>query len=249
MSLLSRNSPRRMRAKKEEKRTPRVGEVKTPTLGPVVKKQAPDADSNQIMIDKYAYKQVAEEPKQLNRSLNEKPTTIVDPLLIPSTAKSKQSLPQAEASFGLYDLSFFCEERIHQAIFAPKALKEAKIRKLNLDFINNKLEVYAEHSQEVTIGSFKDKLYYIGGEVLIPEEFINITGFMRKFLGIETVNVLYETGEVLPLTCKFCNFWNTRIEKFWRPVNMPLDRSYMLDEDICLDCNLVCVFRRKQMNT
>ncbi len=237
MSILSRNSPRKTRSKKEK---PRTGETKTPVLGPVIKKpeQAKEAkiiDNNQ-MLEEYRYKPVpvpAPEPEQLNRAHEV------------HEALEAHRVPALAGSFGLYDLSFFCEERIHMTIFEPKGLKEWKTRQLNIDFIRDRLELYSEYNQEVSIGNFKDLMYYIKGEVLVPEEFINITGFMRKFLNITKVYILYETGEILLKDCEFCNFWLERASRFFEPVNIPLDRCRMQDEDMCLDCNLTCIFRQK----
>ncbi len=133
-------------------------------------------------------------------------------------------------------------------MFSPGGLLEWKVRELTINFIRDRLNLYAEYSQEVTIGAFKDTLYYKEGQVLIPEEYLLITGFMRKYLGVETVNVLYETGEILSRECNYCNFWmqDDRIQRYINPINIPLDRSRMLDKDICWDCNLTCIFRQKK---
>ncbi len=233
MSLLKRNSPRKTRERREKELG--VGEKKSPTLNPVVKKiPGPDPDQQQLMLDKYAYQ--SPEPLQLNRS---EPEPEPEPVQAP-TRKAKIT------SFSLFDLSYFCEERIQQVLFSPHNLQSQKIRMLALDFIQSRLEVYSEYSQEVSIGSFEDTVHYYKGEILIPEEFINISGFMRKFLKIEQVHVLYETGEILLQPTGYCNFWLERAGKFFEATGAPLDRPKILDEEICLDCDFSCIFRYQQ---
>ncbi len=235
MSLLSRHSPRRSRARKEQDQG-RVGETRSPTLSPVIKKLEPDRISDQQqMLEAYSYTptDAAPEPQQLNRAQEPEP----------------EPKPTIGLTFNLYDLSFFCEERIYNLLFTPGDIKTIKSRQLSLKYIQDKLEIYSEYSQEATLGSFQDTIYFYGGEVLIPEEFVNISGFMRKFLGINQVHVLYETGEILLRETEYCNFWLNKVSQFFEPVDIPLDRPKILDEEICLDCNLKCIFRhRQQMN-
>ncbi len=230
MSLLKRNSPRKTRAKKDQKR---VGEILSPTLGPVAKKiPEPDIDQQKIMLDEYKYKpEPTPEPQQLNR---------VE--LVPAAQHPKQ----ATKTFTLYDLSFFCEERIYNILWLPGDIKIHKIREIALDNIQSRLEVYSEYSREVTVGSFRDVVHFYAGEVLIPEEYLGISGFMRKYLKIEKVHVLYETGEILIHDAEYCNFWMERASQFFEPVDISIDSPKVLDKDVCLDCNLKCVIRHRQ---
>ncbi len=224
MSLLKRNSPRKTRALKEQ----RVGETKSPTHGPVVEKTHVGPDQQQIMIEEYSYKPTPApepEPIQLNRA----PT-------IPAL------------TFNLYDLSFFCEERIYNVLYIPINIKEKKIREIAHSNIEDRLDVFSEYTQKATIGAFEDNLHFHQGEILIPEEYVNITGFMRKFLKIEKVSVLYDTGEILIQETEFCNFWSDKAPRFFEPKNIPLDRPKILDEDVCFDCNLSCLFRHRQQS-
>jgi len=229
MSLISRNSPQRTRAKKEKET--RV-EVKAPTLGPVVK-NIPKIDTvhQQIMLDEYSYKPESVgpiEPTQLNRSLE------------------KEVVRITKDAFCLYDLSFFCEERLYNILWLPQSKQYIEIRQININAIQHRLEVYSEYSREVIIGSFKDRIHFYRGEVLVPEEFLNITGFMRKFLKIEKVHVLYETGEILIKDSEYCNFWLDKVSKFFEPNDIPIDRPAILDKDVCFNCNLKCVIRHRQ---
>ncbi len=239
MSLLKRNSPRKTRARKEQVRS-RVGETKSPTLGPVVEKM-PDviADQQQLMIDEYSYTPEPKpepEPVQLNRAMEPSP-------------EPAPAAPARTTTFNLYDLSFFCEERIYNVLYLPMNIKEKKLKEITLKNVNDRLSVFSEYTQEVVIGAFKDNLHFYRGEILIPEEFQNVTGFMRKFLKIERVSILYDTGEVLSQETEFCNFWLERAPRFFEPKNIPLDRPQILDEDVCFDCNLSCLFRHRQQMT
>ncbi len=247
LSLLSRNSPRKTRERRAQKdrEQSRVGEKQTPTLGPVVEKiPEPTKDIQQEMLDKYSYTPEPEpkmEPVQLNRA-------ILKPEPEPEQKPGPEPTPSSNVkqTFGLYDLSFFCEERIYISLFRFQDLKELRVKRINIDSIRKRLEVYAEYSKEVRVGAFKDILYFYKGEVLIPEEYINISGFMRKFLDVERVHILFETGEILSRETEYCNFWLKRITKFFEPVDLPLDKPKILDEEICLDCNLKCIFRYRQ---
>ncbi len=237
MSLISRNSPRRTRAKKSQDNK-RVGE-KSPTLGPVVKK-IPSIDKSmaETMIEEYKYvPDIIEspEPQQLNRSM--------DHVL---TVPSPESISKNDITFDLLDLSFFCEERIYNILWLPHGTDSEKIKKLSVDYIHNRLSVYSEHTREVQLGSFKETIHFYKGEVLITEEFLNISGFMRKFLDIDRVHVLYETGEILLQDTEYCNFWLDRAQQFFEPKDIPIDRPNILDEEICLDCNLKCSVRHRQ---
>ncbi len=242
MSLLKRWSPRKTRARKEQEREQtRTGETKSPVLSPVVKKsqaaRAALGEKQESLVEQYAYKPTkpTPEPVQLNRA---------EPELVPEPVRVSE--PTTGIAFNLYDLSFFCEEKIYNILFLPQEVKAKKLRDLELDFIHNKLKIYAEYSKEVNLGAFNDTLYYYRGEILIPEEFINISGFMRKFLNIEHVHVLYETGEILLQDTEYCNFWLKRAPAFFEPVNIPLDKPKIQDEEVCLDCNLSCIFRYRQ---
>ncbi len=242
MSLLKRNSPRKTRARKETT-TERVGETKSPTLGPVVEKvSTQNTDQQQEMLDRYAYKpeSPASEPVQINQSLSSLSETPA-----PTSVKIPE-VPTKAISFGLLDLSFFCEERIYNVMYLPIDAKARKVQELALVAIKARLEVYSEYTQEVKIGAFKDTLHFYRGEILIPEEFLTVTGFMRKFLGVEKVHVLFETGEILSRETNWCNFWLDRAPKFFEPKNIPLDKPNILDEDVCFDCNLSCLFRHRQ---
>ncbi len=236
MSLMSRHSPRRTRAKKD-KPEHRVGETQTPTLGPVVEKiETVDTEIVKEMIEDYKYKsEPIPEPQQLNRSVE-----------TDTKLSSTKTVKVPTLTFGLYDLSFFCEERIYNLLWLPQDIKTTKIRDITQKNIQNKLNIYSEYSREVTIGSFKDTIHFYNGEVLIPEEFLNISGFMRKFLDIERVHVLYETGEILQQDTGFCNYWMKRAQGFFEPRDVPRDSPKIQDEDVCLDCNLKCVIRHRQ---
>jgi uncharacterized protein YutD len=111
------------------------------------------------------------------------------------------------------------------------------------------MEVYAEYSEEITLKNFKDNLWFYKGEILIPEDYYNLTGFLREYFQIEQVNVLYETGEILTKDSLFCSFWTQkRLNNFFNEDFRALSKPTLLFEDTCLDCNFDCAFRRlKQM--
>jgi hypothetical protein len=232
MSLISRNSPRRIRERQKKPfDEPIIPEVKVEPQVPIEPEPSPATETDKL-IEAYAYRP----------DLEPEPVQEITPVVVPVLT------PEA-TSFDLFDLSFFCEQRIFSVLFSPMDIKTRKVLGIARDSIYKKLEVYSEYTQDAIIGSFKETLYYYKNEVLIPEEFLNISGFMRKFLNIERVYVLYETGEIILTGCEFCNFWLHRVQQFFEPKNKPLERPAILDEEICLDCNLVCNFRRSQQMT
>ncbi len=244
MSLIKRNSPRLTRARQENTG---AGEIKSPTLSPVVKNipyvdkiDTSVEDRQQEMLEKYAHNP---KPVQLNRAAQPEIQPEIQPILIPEPTPVTIQVK----TFGLLDLSFFCEERIYNILWLPIDISTDKIRTIHLNNIHDKLSVYSEYIQEATLGSFKENLHFYKGEILIPEEFLNITGFMRKFLGIERVHVLYETGEIILKETNYCNFWRKR--NFLEPKNIPISRPAILDEEVCFDCNLSCLFRHRQQMT
>ncbi len=235
MSLIKRYTPRKMRDDRKQEQ-PRVVETKSPTLGPVAKNITETVDISQEILEETQKPQTKiQEPVQINQSIIQEP----EPIIATNTKNT----------FDLYDLNYFCEERLYGILFQPLDIQQQKIQKITREFYTKTLEVYAEYSQEVTIGAFKDRLYYYSGDVLIPEDYITISGFMRKFLNIDRVQVLYNTGEIILRSSEFCNFWLHRIQKFFEPINRPLDRPEIQDEELCLDCNLSCAVRHRQQMT
>jgi hypothetical protein len=245
MSLLKRNSPSKTRARKYQER---VEETISPTLGPVQEKiTEPDQKITETLIDKYAYvkeKPKEEMPEQLNRSLE--PLPEVEVLQKSKTLPSSKELKKSKMGFSLFDLSFMCEERLYKILFEPLEVKAQKIIAVREQFIHDKLNIYAEYSTSLEMGALQDTLYYYKGEVLIPEELIDISGFLRKFLNIEKAHVLYDTGEILLVDLEYCKFWYDKIQRWIEPIDIPLDRPEIFDKDLCLDCNLMCAFRHKQ---
>jgi len=246
MSLLKRNSPRKTRARKYQDR---VEETISPTLGPVQEKiPEPDPDITEKLLEEYAYKKETQEeppePEQLNRVLE--PIPEVEVLPKSKTLQNSNELKNSKMVFTLFDLSFMCEERLYKVLFEPIEVKAQQIISLREQYIHNRLEIYSEYSTTLEMGALQDKLYYYRGEVLIPEELIDISGFLRKFLNIEKAHVLYDTGEILLFDLEYCKFWYNKIERWLKPVDIPLDRPEIYDEELCLDCNLTCAFRHKQ---
>jgi hypothetical protein len=245
MSLLKRNSPSKTRARKYQER---VGETIAPTLGPVQEKiTEPDQKITDSLIDKYAYvkeKPKEEVPEQLNRSLE--PLPEVEVLQKSKTLKKSKELQNSKVGFSLFDLSFMCEERLYKILFEPLEINAKKIITLREQFIHDKLNTYAEYSTSLEMGALRDTLYYYKGEILIPEELIDVSGFLRKFLDIEKAHVLYDTGEILLIDLEYCKFWYDKIQRWFEPIDIPLDRPKIADKELCLDCNLRCAFRYKQ---
>jgi len=247
MSLLKRNSPRKTRAKKYQDR---VGETISPTLSPAQKIITEiEPDITEKLLEEYSYKtetqEESQEPEQLNRALEPIPET--KELLKSKTLQNSNELIKSNFSFfDLSDLSYMCEERIYKILYGPIEIKVYKEILLKRKFIQNKLEIYAEYAKEIEIGSFKDKLYYYKGEILLPEELIDVSGFLRQFLEIKQAHILYDTGEILLIDLEYCKFWYNKIQRWFEPINQPLDRPEILSEEVCLDCNLSCTFRRRQ---
>jgi hypothetical protein len=151
-------------------------------------------------------------------------------------------------TFGFYELHLQCEERLINFLWGPQELKFKRIYELEKECINKKLEVLAEYKKEVSFDGFQDTLYYYKGEVLIPEVYLPLPGFLREYLQLEKVVVLYDTGELLLIKTQYCNFWfKDRLQNIANH-KLSLTKPEIIDEDSCLDCiyNWNCPFARIQ---
>ncbi len=217
--------------------------IETPELNPlsifpqeeVIQEVPPEIKKD--LLDQYAYHQGEEEPKRESSTLSESKTP---------TAQ-KVEIEQITNPVNLYDMSFFCEERIHRIRFEPMETKQKKFNEVKQKRLYETLEIFAEYSQPFEFNSIVDKFYYKNGLILVPEEFYTLTGLLRKYFDIEKVLVIFNTGELLVRESKFCNFWTEdKLAKFqnFNPAN--LHRPEILYKKKCLECNLVCPFRHEQ---
>jgi hypothetical protein len=188
-----------------------------------------------------------EEKKNINEMINEysyKEETDIQP-----QEKVIKKESNRAGKVGLYELNFFCEEYLKLALLGPTDIKLKQIQLLEKEFIAKKLEVFSEYSKDIKMEKFEDKLYYYKGEVILPEEYINISGFLREYFDIKEVIILYNTGELIKRKSYYCKFWDeTKLDNLFN-LRFGGDRPKVLFDDNCLDCNMTCAFRRlKQMN-
>jgi hypothetical protein len=156
-------------------------------------------------------------------------------------------LSKSYRGIDLYDLNFFCEERIRLVLSGPIETKAKKILFLEKKLIRDKLEIYAEYSKEVELQIFKDSLYYFKGEILLPEEYILLSGFLRKYFKVEHVYILYRNGGIKLENAKYCNFWfDEKLQKLFSPNPNYSSKAELLSDNSCRRCNLECPFRGQQ---
>ncbi len=255
MSLLAKNSPKATREKQAEPINSWLrGEEVPVSKGDTRYPDTPVSETNQ-MISEYAYKpdELLESSELLKSSATKKliPEQLANPLLNGGELLESSELLKSSATkkltLSFFDLSFFCEERMHIVLHEPMNIKAIRIINTTKEFIQNKLEIYSEWNEEVKIGKLKDRLYYKEGLVLLPEEYYIVSGFLREYLKIEEVLVLYKTGEVLKRPTKYCNFWiPDRLNKLSEFNPGAVSQPVILSEKSCLRCNLTCNFRHKQ---
>jgi hypothetical protein len=238
MSFLKDFSPKRTRKIKSEPQRDSLPEVHS---GPVQEiKPEPRPEVTEKLIDQYSYKA---EPTENTEIENENKTEDY----FRAIAQKEQSAQKK--TFGMHELYLQCEEHLINFLYGPQDLKFQKIYELEREYLNQKLEILAEYKKEHSFGSFKDNFYYYRGEVIIPEEYISLTGFLREYFQLEKVAVLYATGEILLIKTKYCNFWfKNRLETITSGKLRSLSRTEIQDDENCLDCifNWNCPFARVQ---
>jgi hypothetical protein len=241
MSFLKDFSPKRTRKIKSEPQKDSLPEVHSSPVQEIKRNLPPEIQEN--LIDQYSYKaDEAKIKKQKTENENENKTEDY----FRAIAQKEQSAQKK--TFGFHELSLQCEEHLVNYLWGPQDLKFKKIYELERDYINKKLVVLAEYKKEVSFGRFKDNLYYYKGEVLIPEEYLSLTGFLREYFQLEKVAVLYLTGEILLIKTKYCNFWfKDRLSQITE-YKLSLTKTEIIDDDSCLDCifNWNCPFARVQ---
>ena len=249
MALIDQFNPKRIRSGtsksseqpqenklKEEARVSSVQEIKRPV------------EESKILLDQYAYKPDKKEEEK-EKAVEEKEANgskIAMAIKEPTkeSAQKKSYELQNTKFFGLYDMSFFCEERLRISIWGPISLQASRIHTIEKECINNKLNVYSDSTKEIRLNMFKDTLHLIEDIPLIPEEFINLTGFLRKYFDITEVLVLFNTGEIVQQESLYCAFWTEeRLNKYFEEDFRALSIPKFLFEDNCLHCNFDCSIR------
>jgi hypothetical protein len=236
MSLLKDFKPKNTRQRKNESQRRKIDlpEIHSSPKKEIIK-DIPE-DTKTIMIEKYSYTPEAEEKKPVAQKEQ----------LLESSNCSKVAKPKN--SFGFFELSYFCEEHLSIILNSPIELNIKKLHSLNKEFISQKLETISDYKKELTIENFYDTLYYYKNEILFPEEYLELTGFLREYFDIEKVAILYNTGEIIIEETNYCNFWfRDRLNVFFDK-NLDLISPEILKEDKCLKClfNMFCPFKRLQ---
>lgn len=230
MGLLGEFGPKRTRSVKNESRgsKTRLPEVRS---SPVQEIKQPDQED---LIDQYEYKQDKNQD------------------YLGAIAQDEQSLVKQDKvycpDFGFYELMPMCEEHLLAFMYGAH---DPKFRDINISkrgFIYAKLGIMADSKKEIYLGAFKDYLFYYKGEVLLPEEFKQLSGFLREYFQIEKVAVLYNTGEIIIRESGYCSFWfKDRLNRYFSGALRELNHTEVQSEDSCLDCiyNYNCQFSKK----
>lgn len=229
MGLLGEFSPKRTRNAKNESRG---GKTKLPEVrsSPVQEIKQPVQED---LIDKYEYKPEKEKEK--------------DKDYLGAIAQDEQTKVYCP-DFGFYELMPMCEEHLLAFMYGAHDPKIIDINTFKRGFIYQKLEIMADSKKEIHLGAFKDYLFYYKGEVLLPEEFKQLSGFLREYFDIEKVAVLYNTGEIIVRESGYCSFWfKDRLNKYFSGALRELNHTEIQNEDNCLDCiyNYNCQFSKK----
>lgn len=236
MSLIKDFSPKRTRQGGGSQASKKLAEVRTGPVQEIVQEVEPE----QELIDKYAY-----DPEK------EKKSAKVAEDSFRAIAQEEQSPQEAIncPEFGLFNMLAMCEEHLLQSLYGVQDPKIKKIYDLQRYFIEQKLEIVADSKKEIKLGAFREQLYYYKGEVIIPQEYIVLTGFLREYFDIEKVIVAYDTGEILLQDTGYCGFWNKkRLQKFFSGSLRELSHTEVQKDENCLKCifNYNCPFSRAQ---
>jgi len=241
MSFLKDFSPKRTRKIKSEPQRD-IPEVRSGPVQEIKPVQKPEVTEK--LLEQYSYK--AENKIENDKIESENKT---EDYFRAIAQKEQKEQNTGTKTFGLHELYLQCEEHLINFLYGPQDLKFQKIYELEREYLNQKLGILAEYKKEYSFGSFKDNLYYYRGEVIIPEEYISLTGFLREYFQLEKVAVLYATGEILLIKTKYCNFWfKNRLETIMSGKLRSLSRTEIQNEEKCLSCifNWNCPFARVQ---
>ena len=239
MSFLKDFSPKRTRKSEPQRSNPEV------RSGPVqeIKREIPE-DTKQKLVEEYAYK-----PDKSDKPEKEKPVAQKEQFAIKEQIALKEQKKKIQSPiFGFFELYLKCEERLLTFMYGKQDPDLEKIYRLKKQFIYKKMELIAEYKKDIEFDSFKDILWYYKGEIIIPEEYKDLTGFLREYFNIEQVIVLYDTGEMLLEETAWCNFWfKERLQKFSSGLR-ELSHTEIIDDLNCLKCgyNYNCPFARFQ---
>lgn len=246
MSMMNKFSPQKTRDKKREPRGSNATLAEA-RVGPVqeIKQEILDNPKAKItkLVEEYQYQpednkpEIAPEEQPTENAPQEQTGTI-----------NKIKVPV----FSMFDMMPMCEEYLLLAMYGPHEPTLKKIQELNRLHLYNRLEVISEYKQPIEMDAFKDNLFFYKGEVVILEEQLHMTGFLKEYFQIAKVHVLYNNGEFKLKETGFCNFWfRDRLEKFFNSSFRELSHSEVLDPSACNRClfNPRCPFSRVQQMT
>jgi hypothetical protein len=251
-SLLKDFSPKRTREKKSGPQDSKIEEVHSGPVQEIIHES--DKNITADLLQQYSYHKT-EDAKDNDVPINKPEVNTIENNSPKKEVCSKGAIAQKEQShkiqktISLFELRLQCEEYLLTYLYQPQDPIFLKINALNHKFINDKMEIIAEYKKEISFGIFKDNLYFYKGEIILPEEYQSLTGFLREYFDIEKVIILYNTGEMLLIETGFCNFWlKDRFKKFSEGSLRELSRTEILLEENCLDCifNWNCPFARVQ---
>jgi hypothetical protein len=211
--------------------------------------QEADKNITADLLQQYSYHKPEEQDLPIKQPEVEVKELVEEEVCSEVAIAQKEQTQKISKTVSLYELRLQCEEYLITHLYQPQDPKFQKINELKRRFIIDKLEIIAEYKKEITFGIFKDNIYFYRGEVIIPEEYQALTGFLREYFDIEKVIVLYDTGEMLLIETGFCNFWfKDRLKKFLEGSLKELSKTEILIEDNCLECifNWNCPFARVQ---
>jgi hypothetical protein len=235
MGMLSDFSPKRTRNKGNELRG---SNTKLPEVRSSPVQEIKHVEQNQELINKYAYH------PEIEPEVCSKGASAQEEHKNNSQDQTTQNIKCPP--FGLYELLPMCEEHLLIYLHGVQDPGLQKIQNLNKEYQYRKLEMLAESKKEVIFGAFKDNLFYYRGEVLITEDFLRLSGFLREYFDIDKVAVIYNTGEILLQETGYCNFWfKDRLNKFFNGLR-ELNHIEIQNDLNCLDClyNYNCPFSR-----
>jgi len=247
MSLLKDFSPKRTRERKSgpPKSKNDLTEVHSHPVQKIVQKIDPEITEE--LINKYSYHPGVTKNNE-NENDSFRAIAQVEQKVF-KEEKIKEPEIVAPITFGFFELRLKCEEYLLIYLYGIKNIEFEKIINLRKDFIMKKMEAISEYKKEVEFHGFKDYLYYYKGEVIIPEEYQDLTGFLREYFNITKVAILYDTGEILLIESYYCNFWfKKRLDKYIDGSLRELSHSEIINDENCLDCmyNWNCPFARVQ---
>jgi hypothetical protein len=272
MSLLKNNSPQATRNRLRSKNSRKESKIYTVSEELYQKNQKEQVDP-EILIERYSYKPKEETREQETReqevATKKQPEVVLQNSNVGLETREQETREQKVATkkqpevvlqnsnvgldnpfeaVTLYNLNYFCEERL--CILARKGISKEglELLKLQQEYLYRFCQIFSDEYKILTNQDLdlKIKVFVKEGVPLIPQELYPITGFLREYFNITQVYLAKENTQLILKPTLFCNYWfEDKLRQYLDKQYPVLTRSNCADIKVCDKCSLNCNFREE----